>query len=57
MTVNLVRKKKDKPPTFKGHYAGFVSRLVAFVIDILIVSINDWHYPWNNWLNFAFFQH
>lgn len=39
MTINLVRKKKIPPPTFKGHYAGFVTRLVAFVIDILIVSI------------------
>jgi len=39
MTLNLGRKKKIEPPTFKGHYAGFVTRLVAFVIDILIVSI------------------
>ncbi|MBE2223433.1 MAG: RDD family protein, partial [Anaerolineae bacterium] len=40
-TLNLVRKKKKvEPPTFKGHYAGFVTRLVAFVIDILIVSIS-----------------
>ena len=39
MTSKLVRKKKTPPPTFKGHYAGFVTRLVAFVIDILIVSV------------------
>ena len=39
MTLNLIRKKKTPPPTFKGHYAGFVTRLIAFVIDILIVSI------------------
>ncbi len=38
MTVNLVRKKKKKPPTFKGHYAGFVSRFLAFVIDTVLVS-------------------
>lgn len=39
MTINLVRRKKQPPPTFMGHYAGFISRLVAFTIDILIVSI------------------
>ena len=40
VTINLLRKKQAPPPTFKGHYAGFVTRLVAFVIDILIVSIS-----------------
>lgn len=40
MALNLVRKKQAPPPTFKGHYAGFVTRLVAFVIDILIVSVS-----------------
>lgn len=40
MTRNLVRNKKAPPPTFKGHYAGFVTRLVAFVIDILIISVS-----------------
>lgn len=40
MTVNLVRNKKTPPPTFNGHYAGFVTRLVAFVIDILIISVS-----------------
>jgi len=40
VTVNLVRKKKTPPPTFRGHYAGFVTRLIAFVIDILIISIS-----------------
>ncbi|MBK6327938.1 MAG: RDD family protein [Chloroflexi bacterium] len=38
MTIQLAHKKKAPPPTFLGHYAGFVSRLIAFVIDILIVS-------------------
>jgi len=40
VTVNLVRKKKTPPPTFRGHYAGFVTRLIAFVIDILIISVS-----------------
>lgn len=40
MTLNLVRKKKAPPPTFKGHYAGFVTRFLAFVIDILVISIS-----------------
>jgi uncharacterized RDD family membrane protein YckC len=39
VTLQTNQKKKDPPPTFKGHYAGFISRLIAFVIDILIVSI------------------
>jgi len=28
---------KKKPKTLQGHYAGFVTRFVAFVIDIVIV--------------------
>lgn len=40
MSLNLVRKKKEPPPTFKGHYAGFVTRLMAFIIDILVISIS-----------------
>ena len=40
MTLNLMRKKKVPPPTFKGHYAGFVTRLVAFIIDNLIITVS-----------------
>lgn len=32
-------KRAPEAPTFVGHYAGFVTRLFAFIIDILIVSI------------------
>jgi uncharacterized RDD family membrane protein YckC len=37
--MNVSRRKKEAPPTFLGHYAGFVTRLVAFVIDLLIISV------------------
>jgi uncharacterized RDD family membrane protein YckC len=40
VTLNLRHKRNPLPPTFKGHYAGFITRLIAFVIDILIVSVS-----------------
>mgnify|MGYP000196765683 CR=1 FL=1 len=33
-------KKKPEQPTFIGHYAGFVTRLAAFTIDILVVTFS-----------------
>jgi uncharacterized RDD family membrane protein YckC len=32
-------KKPPETPTWRGHYAGFASRLVAVVIDLLVVAI------------------
>lgn len=26
--------------SFKGHYAGFVSRLIAYVIDVIVISVS-----------------
>jgi uncharacterized RDD family membrane protein YckC len=40
VTINFLRKKQAPPPTFKGHYAGFVTRFVAMVIDSLIISVS-----------------
>jgi uncharacterized RDD family membrane protein YckC len=38
VSLNITRKKGPPPPTFMGHYAGFISRLMAFFIDIMVVS-------------------
>lgn len=38
--MSRLSRKKPAPQTFIGHYAGFVTRLVAFLIDILLVSIS-----------------
>ncbi len=37
--MGTIRKNKPAPPNFIGHYAGFVTRLIAFVIDIVIVTL------------------
>jgi uncharacterized RDD family membrane protein YckC len=38
--MTLLSRKQSNPPNFIGHYAGFVTRLIAFIIDILIVTIS-----------------
>jgi uncharacterized RDD family membrane protein YckC len=38
--MTILSRKQSNPPTFIGHYAGFVTRLMAFVIDILVVTLS-----------------
>ncbi len=34
------RKNQEEEVTFVGHYAGFITRLAAFLIDILVVTLS-----------------
>lgn len=38
MTYSRLTKKVDTRPNLQGQYAGFVSRLIALLLDVLIVS-------------------
>ena len=38
MTTSRLTKKVDSRPDLQGQYAGFVSRLIALLLDLLIVS-------------------
>lgn len=38
--MTILSRKQANPPNFIGHYAGFVTRLLAFVIDILVVTLS-----------------
>ncbi|MGB2909326.1 MAG: hypothetical protein WBB55_01970, partial [Anaerolineales bacterium] len=33
-------KQKNSPDNLQGYYAGFISRLIAFVVDIAVINLS-----------------
>ncbi len=49
-------KKENIPDNLQGYYAGFISRLIAFVVDILIINLSLLFIGWFLGIFLSFFE-